>query len=61
MFQEALLFRATIILCYNKQIVVRVASQVPPLFTWHIYQIIVDCLFPIVKHVFGTSPIGIGY
>ncbi len=34
--------------CYNKQIVMRVIGQMPPLLTWHIFQIVVDCLSPIV-------------
>jgi hypothetical protein len=48
MFQEALQFRSTIVLCYNKQIVMRIIGQMPPLLIWHIYQILVDCLSPIV-------------
>jgi len=44
MFQEALLFQATIVMCYSKQIAMRVVNQVPPPFTWHICQIIVDYL-----------------
>jgi hypothetical protein len=30
MFQEALQFRYAIMFCYNKQIIVRVTSQIPP-------------------------------
>jgi len=48
MFQEALLFRAARIMCYSTQAFVKVAGQIPPPFTWHIYQIIVDCFSPIV-------------
>jgi hypothetical protein len=47
MFQEALQFRFAIVLCYNKQIVVRVTGRVLPPLTWqHIFQIIVDFLSP---------------
>ncbi len=49
MFQEALQFRYAIMFCYNKQTIVRVTSQVPPPLTWHISQIVVDCLLPIVS------------
>jgi hypothetical protein len=48
MFQEALQFCSTIVFCYSKQIVVRVISQMSPPLTWHIFQIMVDCLSPIV-------------
>ncbi len=34
-------------LCYSKQIVVKVTSQMPPPLIWHICEIIVDCLSPI--------------
>jgi hypothetical protein len=45
MFQEALQFRFAIMLCYNKQIVVKVIGQVLPPLAWqHIFQIIVDFL-----------------
>ncbi len=49
MFQKALLFWNAIILCYNKQIVMKVVGQVPPPFTWHICWIIVDFLSLIVS------------
>jgi len=56
MFQEALQFCFTIVLCFSKQIVVKVTSRMPPLLTWHIFQIIVDCLSPIVSTcVFNQS------
>jgi hypothetical protein len=35
-------------ICYNSQIVVHVYGQDPPIITWHICQIIVDCLSPVV-------------
>jgi hypothetical protein len=44
LFQEALQFKATIILCYNQQTIVKVIGRVPPPLTWHISQIIVDVL-----------------
>jgi hypothetical protein len=43
-----MLFQVAIVLCYSRQIIVKVANRVPPPFTWHIYQIIVDCLSHIV-------------
>jgi hypothetical protein len=49
MFQEALQFCSPIVLCYSKHIAVRVNGRVPPLRTWQISQIIVDCLSPIVS------------
>jgi hypothetical protein len=56
MFQEALQFRSTIVLCYNKQIVMKIIGQMPPFLIWHIYQILVDCLSPIVSsYVFNQS------
>jgi hypothetical protein len=48
MFQDALLFQNVIVLCYSRQIAMKVVNQVPPPFTWHICQIIVDCLSLIV-------------
>ncbi len=42
MFQEALQFKDVIILCYNKQNIVRLCGKVLPLLTWHISKIIVD-------------------
>jgi hypothetical protein len=36
MFQEPLQFRSTIVLCYNKQIVMKVTSRMPSPLTWHI-------------------------
>jgi hypothetical protein len=38
------------------QIIVKFICQVSPLLTWQIYQIIVDCLFPIIPAcVFNQS------
>jgi hypothetical protein len=36
------------VLCYNKQIDVKVTSGVPPLLAWKISQTIVDCLSLVV-------------
>jgi hypothetical protein len=49
MFQEALQFKNVIIFCYNMQNTIRINGKVPPIFTWHISQIIVDCLFLVVN------------
>jgi hypothetical protein len=49
MFQEALQFKNDIIFCYNMQNTIRINGKVPPIFTWHISQIIVDCLFLVVN------------
>jgi hypothetical protein len=49
MFQEALQFHYAIMFCYSKHTTVRVTSRVPPPLTWHISQIVVDCLLPIVS------------
>jgi len=49
LFQEALQFKATIILCYNQQTIMKVIGRVPPPLTWHISQIIVDFLFSIIS------------
>jgi len=48
MFQKALLFRVAIVLCYSRQTAMKVVKQGPPPFTWHICQVIVDCLSFIV-------------
>ncbi len=48
MFQKALKFKDVIILCYNRQNIVKINERVPPLFTWHIFKIIVDFLSPVV-------------
>jgi hypothetical protein len=48
LFQEALLFRKAIVLCYSSQTIVHVSNRIPPTITWHICQTIVDCLSPIV-------------
>jgi hypothetical protein len=48
MFQEALQFKATIVLCYSSQTTMRVINHVPPPLIWHISQIIVDVLSSIV-------------
>jgi len=42
MFQNALQFKVVIVLCYSQQTTMRITSCVPPLLTWHIFQIIVD-------------------
>jgi ABC-type polysaccharide transport system permease subunit len=42
----AISFRNCYLLC--KKIITKVTCQVPPFLTWQIYQIIVDCFFPIV-------------
>jgi hypothetical protein len=47
-FQEALQFKDSIILCYNMQNNVKISGRVPPLLTWQISHIIVDCFYPIV-------------
>jgi hypothetical protein len=49
MFQEALQFCSNIAFYYSKQIVVRVIGRIPPPLSWHISQIMVDCLSPIVS------------
>jgi hypothetical protein len=49
MFQETSQFCYVIMFYYNKQTIVRVTCQVPPPLTWHISQIVVDCLSPIVS------------
>jgi len=41
LFQEALQFKETIILCYNMQNFVRMNAKVAPPLTWHICHIIV--------------------
>jgi hypothetical protein len=46
MFQEALQFQSTIMFCYSKQTIMRITGQMPPPLTWHISQIIMDCLSP---------------
>jgi hypothetical protein len=48
MFQEALQFCSTIVLCYNKQTTMRFIGRVPSPLTWQLCQTIVDCLSPIV-------------
>ncbi len=40
---------ATIVLCYNRQTIMRITDCVPPPLTWHIFQIIVDVLSSIVS------------
>jgi len=52
LFQEALQFRATIVLCYNRQIAMRTTNCVPSHLIKHISQIIVDVLFLIVSACF---------
>jgi len=48
MFLEALQFKDAIILCYNRQNIVKISGRVLPFLTWHILKIIVDSLFPVV-------------
>jgi hypothetical protein len=49
LFQEALQFRATIVLCYSQQTKMKVTSYVFPPLTWHIFQIIIDVLSLVVN------------
>ncbi len=49
MFQKALQFRSTIVLCYGRQIVVSIIGCVLPPLTWHISQIIIDVLSSIIN------------
>ncbi len=57
MFQNALLFWVVRIIYHSKQTIVKVVGQIPPPFTSHTYQIIVDCFSPIVIacHVLNQS------
>jgi hypothetical protein len=48
MFQKALQFPSTIVLCYSKQISVKVIGRMSPLVTRQFFQTIVDCFSPIV-------------
>jgi uncharacterized membrane protein len=49
LFQEALQYHEAIVHYYNKQTnIVRTSVCVPPLLAWHVTQIIVDVLSPIV-------------
>jgi hypothetical protein len=41
-------FKDIIMFCYNKQSSIKMTTKVPPPWTWHICQIVVDCLSPIV-------------
>ncbi len=49
LFQKALQLKATIILCYSQQTIVKVTGHVPPPLTWHIFQIIIDVFSSIVS------------
>ncbi len=49
MLQEALQFCYAIMFCYSKHTTMRITSQVLPPLTWHIFQIVVNCLPPIVS------------
>ncbi len=49
MFQEALQFKDAIILYYIKENIVKIIGKVPLLLTWHISQIIMNFLSPIVS------------
>jgi hypothetical protein len=61
MFQEALQFRFAIVFCYNKHIVVKVTScMLPPLIWQHIFQIIVNCLSPIIFAYVRNQSCGYG-
>jgi hypothetical protein len=51
MFQEALQFHSLIVLCYNRQIVVKVISQIPPTLIWQISHIIMDFFFQLFSYV----------
>jgi hypothetical protein len=44
MFQETLKFWEIIFLPHNKQTIVKPIVHMPPPLTWHISQIIVDCI-----------------
>jgi hypothetical protein len=35
-------------LCYSKQSLVRMTTKIPPSLTWHIYQIVINCLSLVV-------------
>jgi hypothetical protein len=49
LFQESLQYHEAIVHYYNRQTnIVRTNVYVPPLLTWHVTQIIVDVLSPIV-------------
>jgi len=48
LFQEALLFRKAIVLCYSSQTTIHVSSRIPLIITWHICQTIIDCLSLVV-------------
>jgi len=54
MFQEALQFHSLIVLCYNRQIVVKVISQIPPTLIWQISHIIMDLFFQLFSYVFQS-------
>jgi hypothetical protein len=36
------------VLCYSLQIVVHISNEVPPSFTWHVFQTIIDILSLVV-------------
>jgi len=42
MFQNSLQFKDVIVLCYNRQNIIGISGRVPPIFTWHIFQIVVN-------------------
>jgi hypothetical protein len=54
MFQEALQFHSLIVLCYNRQIVVKVISQIHPTLIWQISHIIMDFFFQLFSYVFQS-------
>jgi len=44
LFQKVLQFKDAIMHSYSKQSLVRMTTRVPPPLTWHICQILIDCL-----------------
>lgn len=44
-------FWKDIVLCYNNDIIMKMTPKVPPLLTWHISQIIVSFILPIITCV----------
>jgi hypothetical protein len=54
-FKETLQFKEAIILCYNKQNIMRMTTRMPPPLTWHSSQIIIIVLTLLYLLVFWTS------
>jgi hypothetical protein len=48
LFQKVLQLKDVIMHCYSKQSLVRMTTSFPPPLTWHVCQILVHCLYPIV-------------